>query len=158
MKRIIIYGSKYGCTEKAVGLLVDKLNGDVPVINVMKEEVPDLNSYDQIIIGGSIYAGNIQNEIKELCEDNLDLLLKKNIALFICCGFEEKAEEQLREAVGDKIFEHALAIGYFGYEFNFDKMNFFEKLAVKFLAKIKENTSDIRKENIEAFARQVAEV
>ncbi|ACL69158.1 flavodoxin domain-containing protein [Halothermothrix orenii] len=156
MKKLILYASKHGTTEKASALLAEKLTGEVERVNVQKK-FPDLRGYDYIIIGGSIHAGQIQKEIKKLCEDNLNILLDKKIGLFLCCGLEDRVDDQMKTGFGSKLYEHARVRGYFGYEFNFDKMNFLERLVVKVLAKVKESKSSIYEENIEDFANKINE-
>jgi len=52
-----------------------------------------LEKYDSIIFGSSIYVGSISKKIRSLCNEFKELLLKKRIAIFICCGFPEQVNE-----------------------------------------------------------------
>ncbi|SHK33967.1 Flavodoxin domain-containing protein [Anaerobranca californiensis DSM 14826] len=95
MKTLIIYGTKYGSTEKCVKQLERKLIGEVEVHNI-KDGIPTIQKYDKIIIGGSIYIGQIQKEIINFCKEKEDELLTKTLGLFIICmGSEEMAKKQL---------------------------------------------------------------
>lgn len=154
MSKLIVYATKYGCTEKAVNRLADYLGEGTQLFNLTSKDnkVIKLEEYDTVAVGGSIYAGNIQQEVKKFCSENINTLLQKKLGLFICCGFSEKAEEQLENSFDKKLLEHALTTAYFGYEFNFDQMNFVSRFMVKKLAKVKENKSEIKDENIKEFA------
>ncbi|RKD30507.1 flavodoxin domain-containing protein [Thermohalobacter berrensis] len=152
MKSLIVYGSKYGFTGECAGILAKKISGKVDVINLEKEKVNNLNQYDNIIIGTSIYAGRIRKVVGKFCNENLDTLLTKRIGLFICCGQTEKAEEQLDMAYPEELKRHALAREHLGYEFNFNKMGFIDKKVVKMIAKIKENKREILEDNIDKLA------
>jgi len=156
MKILIVYATKYGCTEKAVNRLADCLGPEVELLNLGNKDNKNisLKNYDVVIAGGSIYAGNIQKEVKQFCSENIYTLLQKQLGLFICCGFSDKAEEQLKNSFANKLLEHAAVTGYFGYEFKFDQMNFVESFMVKTMAKVKENKSDIKEEKINEFAEQ----
>lgn len=135
-------------------MLAEKLPGEVTLVNVKNDEIPNLENYDRIIIGGSIYAGRIQKEIKKLCTDFSDLLRKKKPGVFICCGLKDRADKQLKEAFPE-IYDHISVKGYFGYEMDFSRLNFFERLIVRVVSKTKESRSEILTENIEKFAREI---
>lgn len=153
MRTLIVYASKYGCTEKAVNRLADYLGEGTQLLNLINEDakIIKLEEYDTVAVGGSIYAGNIQKEVKKFCSENINILLQKQLGLFICCGFSEKVEEQLENSFANKLLEHAAVTGYFGYEFNFDRMGLMSRFMVKTLAKVKENKSEIKHENIKEF-------
>jgi len=157
MSTLIVYATKYGCTEKAVKRLADYLGEGTQLLKVDSKDnkVLELEEYDTVVVGGSIYAGNIQQEVKKFCSENINTLLQKKLGLFICCGMSEKAGEQLENSFDKKLLEHAISRGYFGYEFNFDRMNFVSRFMVKKLAKVKENKSEIKDENIKEFAEKL---
>ena len=74
------------------------------------------------------------------------------MGFFVCCGSKEKAEAQIRNSLDNKLLENAEAIGYFGYEYNLNKINFFYKLIIKKVAGITKSQSNIIEKNIEEFA------
>ena len=162
MKTLIVYGSKHGNTEKLSKALKDKLNGHVVIVNIKKDVVPNLNSFDNIIIGGSIYAGRIQKEIREFCYKNATLLESKKIGLFVCCMSEgEKAISQLNNSLPSELISMAKVKEHFGGGFTFSKMNFFEKYVIKIVSKKEKNAIKINinkdilniyEENINRFA------
>ena len=64
MKTIIVYSSKYGYTEDCVNSLAEKIDGEVSTFNIYTEKIPSIDEFDNIIIGGSIYMGQIQKKLK----------------------------------------------------------------------------------------------
>lgn len=93
MNTLIVYSTKYGCTEKCASILSKKLMGKVELCNLKIGSIPNLSEYDKVIIGGSIYIGKIQKEVSEFCSRNLDVLKDKKIGLFICAMQKDDAIE-----------------------------------------------------------------
>lgn len=156
MKTLIVFSTKYGTTEKCVNLLKEKIKGDVDLFNLKTKKDIDISPYDNVIIGGSVYMGNIQKEVKEFCAKNISPLKKKKIGLFICCmSDKETAKNQLEASYPKELLEKAFAKECFGGEFILSKMNFFHKLIVKKVSKAKEDKFNILKENIKKLAFEV---
>lgn len=152
MKTLIVYGTKHGTGEKCSKVLKDKLHGEVIILNIKKESVPDLNLFDNIIIGGSIYMGQIQKEIKNFSIKNADILNRKRIGLFICGMNEENAEAQFNNAFTKELINSAVVKELFGGEAILKNMNFLERFIMKKVAKIDKDVSKILLENINKFA------
>ena len=68
MKTLVLYASKYGCAEDCAKRLKSRLNHESATTNLKDAKAIYLQQYDWIIIGGSIYVGKIQKEIKLFCE------------------------------------------------------------------------------------------
>ncbi len=155
MKTLIAYASKYGCTEKCAKLLEKELNGDVTLLNLKKNSSANLDVYDNIIIGGSIYISKIQKEVTEFCKNNLNQLSEKNIGLFIC-GMQEKEviATEIDSNYPPELLEKAVVKEWFGGEFTFEKMNFLEKTIIKKVSKTTTSKSEINEDTIRHFAQQ----
>lgn len=154
MKTLIVYSSKYGCTEKCAKKLSEKLKGSIELINLKEVKEIDISSYDKVIIGGSIYIGKIQNEVVNFCTENIKKLSTKKIGLFVCCMREgESVDEQIRNSFPQELRLNAVAIENFGGEFIFNKMGFLDKLITKKVVKIDKDTSNILEDNINNFAQ-----
>ena len=163
MKTLIVYGSKHGATEKCSKALKNKLQGEVVIANIKKDIIPDINSFDNVVIGGSIYAGRIQKEIREFCFKNVNTLKNKKIGIFVCCMSEgEKAISQLNDSIPNELMLLAIAKEHFGGGFTFSKMNFFEKFIIKMVSKKEKNGAkanmnkdilNIHEDNINRFAQ-----
>lgn len=156
MNALIAYSSKYGCTKKCVELLHKELNGNVEIINLQTSKNIDLSKYNKIIIGGSIYMGMIQKEVKEFCNNNLEVLKEKQIGLFICGMQEGKfITTEINENFPKELLEASIIKEHFGGEFTFSKMKFFEKMIVKMISKTSSDKSNILKDNINKFALEM---
>lgn len=154
MRTLLVYSSKYGCTEKCAEILAKKLSGETRLINLKKDKNPDLSGYDSVVVGGPIYIGKINKEVKSFCAKNLDLLKGRRLGLFICCMAEgEQAKGELDGAFRKELLETAIAKDYFGGEFMVTKMNPMDRLIVKKIAKTENNVSNILTDRIERFAR-----
>ncbi|WP_438446099.1 flavodoxin domain-containing protein [Gorillibacterium sp. sgz5001074] len=158
MRTLIVYATKYGCTEKCAGLLKHELapSGEVDCVNLKKMGLPDLSRYDRVIIGGSIYAGGIQKEVRSFCATHLPVLLQKRIGLFICCMQEgETAERELLQSFPAELAAHASAKEPFGGEFIFKRMSLLDRFIAWKVAKIETDTSTLSEEKIRRFTQQI---
>ncbi len=138
MRTAIIFAGTYGFTEKCVSSLQEKLTGQVEVINLKSNEPKDLAGFDQVIVGGSVYMGQMQKKVKTFAIKHEQELLSKRLGLFACCGGYEAADQQLRTAFNDSLFKKAVSIECFGGVLEIDKMNFFHKQIMKMVAKSKD--------------------
>lgn len=156
MKTLIVYTSSHGCTEKAVKELSQKLSGEVTSMDLKHHPSPPLSEFDRVIIGGSIHASQIQKRIRNFCSTNLEQLKSKEIGLFICCMYEaETAREEISNAFPEELHQMAKTEAIFGGEYNFEKMNFVEKLLVKKIAKVRESVSTLDHDSIDRFANRM---
>ncbi|MCF8001496.1 MAG: flavodoxin domain-containing protein [Halanaerobiales bacterium] len=155
MNTLVVYASKKGSTEKAAKMLFEKLEGEKSIVNIKENSSPTLENYETVILGGSIYAGSIQKEIKNFVNDNLNLLLTKKIGLFLCCGMEENYKKQLKQSFPEELLDHSITDQYFGFEYNKEKMNLIEKTLIKLVTKSQTNLSNILKDNIDKLAMDI---
>ncbi len=157
MSTLIIYMSRHGCAEKAAGILARALPGAV-VFDLGAGGNPPLAAHDTIAIGGSIHAGKMQKKLAKFCLGNLAVLKGKKLGLFLCCMEEgEKARLQFEAAFPAELRGHASATGLFGGEFDFARMNFFERTIVKKMAKIEESVFRLDEKAISSFAEKLKE-
>lgn len=160
LKTLIVYDSRYGCTEKCAQMIGSKL-GNAVVVNV-NNAPEDIGFYDVIIIGGSIYMGKIQRSIKKFIERHIKVLLKKTVGLFISCMFVgERGKEQLQKAFNKELYEKAKVKDFFGGEITYSKMKFFDRLLIRLFRKTNtigmpkfdedNNASNLHEERIDNF-------
>lgn len=153
MNTLIAYAGKYGCTEKCAEILSKKLDGEVVIINLKKAKDIDVSKYERVIIGGSVYIGKIQKEVREFCSRNLDRLKGKTVGLFICGMQEgEAATAELEQNFDPELTKIAVSRECFGGEFILDKMNFLERFIVKKISGVTSNKFNILEGNIHKFA------
>src|SRR5690554_2051567 len=108
MKTLIVYATKYGCTKKCAEILGEKLEGEVDLCNIKNVESIDLTQYDKVVIGGSIYAGQLQKGLRDFCSEKIDILTSKKLGLFICGMLIQKAEEELNNSYDKKLLDNAV--------------------------------------------------
>lgn len=153
MAVLIVYGTKYGCTEKCAKILAEKLNGEVDLCNLKEREL-DLSKYEKVIIGGSVYMGRIRKEVSQFITKNLNALKGKKLGLYICCMRDgDDAKSQVAASFPQELLHIAAAKDYFGGEFIFKKMNAMERFIVKKVSKVSVDTSYLRKDSISKFAQ-----
>jgi menaquinone-dependent protoporphyrinogen oxidase len=156
MKALIVFESAHGCTEKCAIKLRDQLLFATEVIRLRDNPNPSLDAYDAVIIGGSIHMGEINSRIRKFYENNLPVLKTKMLGLYICCMHEgETALQQFENSFPEELRTRANALGIFGGEFSFNKMNFFEKAIVKKIAKVDSSISRIREDEVFLFAEKM---
>lgn len=156
MKTAIVFISKHGSTAKVAKMLSENFHeDDVQLFDLKENRLPEIDDFDNVLIGGSIHAGMIQKRVRTFCTSRFNELMSKDIGLFICCMEKgEKAEEQFRNAYHNELLNHAKAKGILGGEFLFEKMNFLEKAIVKKVSGVKETTSQINQEAILEFLKE----
>lgn len=156
MKNLIIYSSKHGFTKKCAEMLKEGLKDGGDLINLKENQKIDLDNYQVIILGSSVYAGNIQKDMKDFIEKNHDALMEKNTGLFTCNMHKgQEAEEQLKKVYPLNLVEKSFMVTFFGGSFDFKKMNFIEKQIVKKIAKVSESVETIEVENIRKMQEKV---
>ncbi|WP_425449051.1 flavodoxin domain-containing protein [Dethiothermospora halolimnae] len=155
MKSLIVFSTKCGTTEKCAKLIKKGLNGETDLVNLREQKCKDIDSYDNILIGGSVYIGKIRSDVKEFVEKNKSSLRNKNIGLFVLCQDEgEKAIGYIDNNFPDDIVKGAFIKEHLGHEINLDKMGFLDRTLCKKVLKVKESYSKL---NDEAIGRVVEE-
>jgi len=155
MSTLILYVTQHGAAEKSAIILKEKLqDNDVDVKNLRKDTF-DLKDYENIILGCSIHAGHVQGKMKKFIKKNEAILKKKKVGLFITCMEQGEESNQYFSKNFDESFINSLKVkALFGGEFNFDKMNFFEKAIIKKISGFTETVSHINENKIADFAKE----
>ncbi len=157
MKGIIIYATKYGCTEKAVKLLQSKIPEKIKAVNVAREKAPDLSLFDTVILGGPIYVGKMHAALSAYMQQHREVLKSKRLALFICAGEQDPAcmEKLLASAFPEELYNRAIMREAFGGELYWDKLDLMTKLILRVVKGIKEGYSRLSEVKIDRLARGV---
>ncbi|NCA77235.1 MAG: flavodoxin [Alphaproteobacteria bacterium] len=157
MKTAIIYASKHGTTGFVATEIKKRLNGDeVVMYNLNDQQRVELRPFDRIVIGSSIYAGTPLSKVRRFIEQNLVDLLQKQVGIFVCCMFFDKADEQINKGFPEVLRNHARSIKHLGGEFRFEEMNFIERSLVKKISGTRESVSSIKYETIDEFVREIS--
>ena len=135
MKTIIIYASTYGYGKDCAEKLSEQLKGEVILADISKESNPPIDEFDNAVIGGSIYMGQIQKKLKEYCASNVELLKNKRLALFLCSGVPENFDKDMKNAFPEELLQKVIAMEAFGGELRREKLNFVHKIIIKMMDK-----------------------
>lgn len=134
MKSLIIYASKKGAAEKCAEQIKRGITGEVKIITFKEAQDLPLDSYDNIIIGSSVYAGRLDKNLKTFCQSHEELLKKKKTFLFLVCMSDKLIDNYVRDNIPKEVAEHLTDVVYCGGALYFSKMNFFEKFIMKKIA------------------------
>jgi menaquinone-dependent protoporphyrinogen oxidase len=135
MKTCIIYASKYGYTEEMVLKMVKESNNEFVSFNINMNSQIDLSNFDAVILGSSIYIGQINAKMKRFIKANIDVLLTKKLGLFLSCGSEENFDNQVKSNFGEILFNHSSSTIYLGGMIKKERLNFLHKFIISNLEK-----------------------
>jgi menaquinone-dependent protoporphyrinogen oxidase len=156
VKVLFAYRTKYGCTETCARLIADRLDGQAALVDLAHTRNPDLSSAEVVVIAGSIYGGRIQRDIGAFCERHRELLLGKEVALFICCLFrDEQAEAQLAASFPQWLTAHAFARSWLGGELRLERLTPVDRILVRSVPGAGTNVSLLRRDAIEEMAGRI---
>jgi len=155
MKTAIIYSSKYGTTENVANSIAEKLKdtNEVELFSLKKNPNPDISGFETVILGSSIYAGQASKKMKAFCKANESVLLQKKTGLFVCGMHHDKEqqEKELQDAYPEALQKNAAAVGFMGGAYLFERMNFFERMIIKKIAKTTTSVQRIDWEAVDSF-------
>lgn len=133
MNILIAYASYNNTTGECAQLLADKLPGS-HVVNLSKRNI-DISNYDTIIIGSCVRFNNIHKVTVNFIKDNLDILMKKNTAIYLCCGFPEKINQYLLHNYPKKLLNKSVSIQCFGGRLKVRPHRMYDNLIMKLVKK-----------------------
>ncbi len=133
MKTLIIYGSIYGFAEQCAKDLAAKLGGHADVVNAGTGAPPSLDRYDAVILGGSIYMGQIQKKLKEYMDSHTAQLKTKKLGLFLCSGLPENLEQVFSQNFPRELLDRAATREHFGGVLDKSKMSLGHRMITKMM-------------------------
>ena len=156
MKTAVVYASKHGTP----GFVAQKIRNLLPddedvMFNLDRRERIDLRPFGRIIIGSPLYSGTSLPVVRKFIEQNLLDLLQKEVGIFVCCMFHDKADSQIIKGFPELLRNHARSIRNMGGEYRFEEMNCIERLVVKKISGATGSVSEINARNIELFVREL---
>ena len=142
MKTLILYSGTHGVTAKCAEELARRLGKPADVQRLTSGTGPDLAKYDEVILGSSVLAGNLQKNMKAFCDTHKQELLGKKLGLFVSCMNEENPVGYLQSGLPADLVSHAVVLAKIGGGFFFSDMNVFERFLLKSISK-----SEAKKKN-----------
>ncbi|MHC1604587.1 MAG: flavodoxin domain-containing protein [Candidatus Methanofastidiosia archaeon] len=145
MKGLIAYGTRYGSTTdiaNKMGDILAEAGINTRIVNLSKEQVIGISSYDLVIVGSAIRFGNWTKETLRFLERFESELSRKKVALFVSCGDarDPKKHEEAKKNYLKKVAEKYPSIrpcklGLFGRVIDLKKYGFGIRQMMKALTK-----------------------
>lgn len=138
MNTLIVYSTKYDFTKERVFEIAKALPNEVKLINITEEKPPDLEAFDIVLLGGSVFMGQINKSLKTFCQENETTLGSKKLGLFLSCGLPDSLETHFSNAYPQSLLDHATVKVNLGGELRLGKMSFGDKMITKMMIKVSE--------------------
>jgi menaquinone-dependent protoporphyrinogen oxidase len=163
VRKLIVFASKYGATERCVREIADRAGGEVELADLRapggaKDALEEaVRGAGVVAIGGPIYSGRIRAEVPRFCERHRELLLSRRVALFIC-GLEtgDLAREELAAAFPEWLSAHAFSRRILGGEVRLATLGMLDRFLFGRLAGQRADVSRVDARQIEALAAELA--
>lgn len=154
MKTLIIYTTRNGSVKEVAQLISKELDGDVTIINLQDDEPKDISDYDVILIGSSIYFGQINKRIKHFISIHRPELLHRKLGIFLLAGEKDKdlLQKQIDQTIPHDIVTKAELISVMGSQIKLKKFSIIVRLLLRYVKKIKSSYKNIDKDKIKEFA------
>ena len=105
MKGAIIYQSRYGATQQYAGWIGSQLH--LPVFNLCNISAEQLEQYDYLLIGTSVYIGKML--IKDWLKHHAATLQYKKLFLFVVCATPSSERQKQLQIVKDNVPDDLIA-------------------------------------------------
>lgn len=150
---LIVYGSRYGCTEevsKEIGKILEKEGLSVSLVNLeSSKNASKIEEYDAFLVGSGIKIGKWTKETDNFLKKNKELLKTKILGLYTCSGLAmedaDKAKKTYMEDKMEKLGVHAQLFDAFpgksilsDFDLSNSKISFIERKIIEKAAKAQE--------------------
>ena len=140
MKTAVVYRSVSGFTEKYAEWISDGLKGDLYRLSGCSGNI--LMKYDAVIYGGPLHAAGISGlkSFKKMLKSQDDL----KVAVFACGASapDDKVLEDVKKRNFSEDELKRISFHYFRGGFDFDKLNFINKLIMSLMKKMLERKKE----------------
>lgn len=150
MKTVIIYSTKKGCTEKCANYIKSKTTAD---LFSMKNFKGNIEEYDHVILLSPTYVGSINKKIKAFIEENESSLLKRKVSFGLVGMNITELDNTIKINFSESFINHS-KIEYIGGGYNFEKLNFLQKVIIKKVAGVTESMEDIKYDSLDKLATE----
>ncbi len=112
MKTIIVYATKSGASRDCAEIL-SALIKDCSLCD-LSMQVPDIGSYDMVIIGSGVRMGKIYKPMRSFIENNTQALLMKKTAVFLCNAYPDTFQKVVEKNIPQDLIDRAIYIESLG--------------------------------------------
>ncbi|MBN1499894.1 MAG: flavodoxin domain-containing protein [Spirochaetes bacterium] len=156
MSTLVVFSSRHGAAKYAAERIAGKLTGDFIIADLDRKKNISPEDFETIIVGGSVYAGRIRSSVSAFVKKHEQILLSRKTGLFIVCmSPPEKVQHYFNDFFGKPLSEQCSVKSIFGGKYDFQKMNFFEKLIIKKISGFNKTVSTIDEELISEFVKKL---
>jgi len=154
MNTLILYATKHGATREIAEHISERI-GDALLHDLKQSDIPNLNGFDCVIIGSSLYAGSIRKEAKAFLAQNVDHLEGKKVGLFLSGMSKSDEKKYFDDNFPPKILQVAKTASFLGGIFDPQKAGTMERLIMKAVTKQSKYVNNINDEEIKQFLEHI---
>jgi len=170
-KILILYSTTDGHTVeicRRLQQLIEQQDNKVKLISIVDDTMPDLNGFDQVVIGASIRYGKHNPKVAEFIKQNQSILERKKNAFFSVNVVARKPEKNQPETNPymrkflKKISWKPQRLAVFAGKLNYPKLGVLDRTAIRFIMWITKGPTDPTAvveftdwERVDAFARSL---
>ncbi|MFO8064929.1 MAG: flavodoxin domain-containing protein [Spirochaetia bacterium] len=156
MTVLIAYATKYGTVRRVAEELQQKLSVPCDLADLSATPSPEVERYDVVLVGGSIYAGRIRSSVRKFCDRHREVLTNRRVGIFIACLYgEERGKQQLQENFPSWLLAHAFGRYNVGGAVELSRLGLVDRLIMQRVAKVHSDLDNVDREEID---RMVSEV
>ncbi len=159
MKVLIVYSSKYGAATWAAEEMKKNLEqsgeAECSLVNIRNQTPPSPDNYDGIILGSSVFAGQVNKKIITWGENHTAELKKKPLGLFVTClASGETAIGYIESNFPPALLAHAKAKDSTGGLADFATFGWLDRFLLKNVAKLTETTDSRDPDRVKEFVQK----
>jgi len=157
MNTIVLYATKHGASLELARKIASQIGSAklVDLNDIKRVSTLDLSQFDCVIVGSSVYAGQVRPAAKHFVTKNADLLMTKRLGLFIVGLDTKNAELAFASNFPKELRESAQAQLCAGGIFDPEKANFAERRIVKAILKSSDYVDTFDDEKIASFVQEL---
>lgn len=154
MKTLILYATKYGAAKEIAQKIANNMEG-ATLHNLKEKNFPNLDTFDCIILGSSLYAGSVRKEFKAFVAENVGLLNQKKLGVFFSGMGSDSVDKIFNDNSPLHSLEKLVAKDNLGGVYDPQKVNKMERFIYKMATKQSEYQSTIDDAKITAFVHKM---
>jgi len=151
MKTLILYASKNGGTKEIAQRIASQM--DNVTLCDLSGEIPQVEGFDCIVVGSSVYAAQIRKEALAFLAKYEDVLYTKRVGLFLS-GIREN-QEYWQKNFPSRMLADAKAAKFMGGIFDPKRAGLMDRFVMRVVGKIKTYHNDIDDEKILEFVNKL---
>lgn len=160
MKSAVVFASKHSTTadiaQRIARELQDARPGDPDVVvHDLADGTPDLASFDLVVLGTPIYAGQPLPAMKDLVRVGIPGTARVALFLIGMVPDAEGRERELANTYPEELRARAVAVGFLGGRLRLSRMNRFERFVVTRMAKTRTDVDAIDEDALSRFVSEV---